>query len=60
MLDVERTTGLEYGTRPSLTDENNQHVITGVKFVDKLDPFHIWTNLVLLEVCDPHEISLHE
>jgi hypothetical protein len=38
--------------------EGNQHVITGIKFVDELDPFQIWTDLVLLEICDPHEIFL--
>lgn len=46
--------------RPNPLDGKNKHFITGVKIVDDLCPFQILTDLVLLKVCDPYEVSLRE
>jgi hypothetical protein len=37
----------------------DEHLIIGVKFVDELDPFQVWTDLVLFEVRDPNQVFLH-
>lgn len=39
-------------------NEGDKHVVTGVEFVDELDPFQIWADLVLFEVCDPKKVFL--
>jgi hypothetical protein len=36
------------------------HVITGIKFVDELDPFQIWTDVSSLKISDPHEVFLRK
>ena len=45
--------------RSSPPGERNQHLIFGIEFIDDLDPFQIWADLVLFEVCDPQEEFLH-
>jgi len=40
--------------------ERNQHVVTGVELVDDLGPFQFLTDLVPLEICDPHEVFLRK
>jgi hypothetical protein len=40
--------------------KGHRHIIGGVKLVDQLDPFQIWADLGLLEVCDPKAVFLRE
>ena len=46
------------GNGSSPSDEKNRHVIAGIEFVDEFGPFQIWTDLVFLEICHPHEVPL--